>query len=48
MDKIILLKYGEIILKGLNRPRFEKILVDNVSQHIDRSKVRGWKAQATI
>ena len=48
MDKIILLKYGEIILKGLNRPRFEKILVDNISQHIDKSKVRVWKAQATI
>ena len=27
MDKIILLKYGEIILKGLNRPRFEKKLI---------------------
>lgn len=48
MDKIILLKYGEIILKGLNRPRFEKILVDNISQYIDKSKFRIWKAQATI
>ena len=48
MDKIILLKYGEIILKGLNRPRFEKILVDNISQYIDKTKVKVWRAQATI
>lgn len=48
MGKIALLKYGEIILKGLNRPRFEKILIDNISRFIDRSKVRIWKAQATI
>lgn len=39
MNKIILIKYGEIILKGLNRPKFEKILVDNISKHIDRQKV---------
>ncbi len=48
MDKIILLKYGEIILKGLNRPRFEKILVDNILQYIDKTKVKVWRAQATI
>ena len=39
MDKIILLKYGEIILKGLNRPRFEKILVENISQYIKHIEV---------
>lgn len=48
MNKIILIKYGEIILKGLNRPKFEKILVDNISKHIDRQKVKVWKAQATV
>ena len=48
MDKIILLKYGEIILKGLNRPKFEKILVQNISQYIDKTKVKVWRAQATI
>ena len=30
MKEIILAKYGEIILKGCNRPRFEKILLDNI------------------
>jgi len=48
MDKIILLKYGEIILKGLNRPKFEKILIKNISQYVDRSKIKVWIAQATI
>lgn len=48
MDKIILLKYGEIILKGLNRPRFEKILVDNITRYADTDKIKVWRAQATI
>ena len=30
MDKIILLKYGEIILKGLNRHSFEDLLIKNI------------------
>lgn len=30
MKEIILAKYGEIILKGGNRPKFEKMLVDNI------------------
>lgn len=46
---IILLKYGEIALKGLNRPVFEKKLVDNVTSAIaslGRFSVR--KSQSTI
>ena len=30
MNEIILVKYGEIILKGGNRPVFEKILIKNI------------------
>lgn len=30
MKEIILAKYGEIILKGGNRPKFEKLLMDNI------------------
>ena len=30
MKEIILAKYGEIILKGGNRPKFEKLLIDNI------------------
>lgn len=30
MKEIILAKYGEIILKGGNRPKFERILIENI------------------
>ena len=30
MKEIILAKYGEIILKGGNRPKFEKMLIENI------------------
>ncbi len=46
---IILLKYGEIALKGLNRPVFEKKLVDNVASAVSslgRFSVR--RSQSTI
>ena len=51
MQKIdlILLKYGEIALKGLNRPRFEQKLVDNIaSATAPLSKFSIRKAQSTI
>lgn len=38
MDGIILLKYGEIALKGLNRHQFENRLVDNI-----KASLRGLK-----
>lgn len=49
MKEIIMVKYGEIILKGLNRPVFEKILVKNIRnalKNFDNVDVR--VAQATI
>ena len=49
MKEIILVKYGEIILKGANRPRFENILVKNIRdaiKNIDEVKIT--VAQATI
>lgn len=47
MEQVLLVKYGEIILKGLNRPIFEDLLVRNI-----RAALRGFepeitKAQAT-
>lgn len=32
MEKVILIRYGEIYLKGRNRPFFEKILLDNIKK----------------
>ncbi len=48
MKKVILLKYGEIILKGLNRPIFEDALIKNLKQSAFGEKIKIWKAQATI
>lgn len=46
---IILLKYGEIALKGLNRPVFEKKLVDNVASAVSSlGKFSVRRAQSTI
>lgn len=49
MKEIILAKYGEIILKGGNRPRFESILLNNIRnslKNVAETKVR--LAQATV
>lgn len=49
MKEIILAKYGEIILKGGNRPRFENILLNNIRnslRNVAKTKVR--LAQATV
>lgn len=49
MKEIILAKYGEIILKGGNRPRFESILINNINnatKNIARAHVR--ISQATV
>lgn len=36
MKEIILVKYGEIILKGLNRNRFEDLLIDNIKKALPK------------
>ena len=49
MKEILLVKYGEIILKGGNRSRFEKILIANMSnalKNIAQTKIK--VAQATV
>lgn len=49
MKEIILVKYGEIILKGGNRPKFEKLLMQNIENAISRlDNVKITLAQATI
>lgn len=49
MKEIILAKYGEIILKGGNRPRFESILMSNIKnslKNVAETNIR--LAQATV
>lgn len=47
MTEIILVKYGEIILKGLNRHIFEDRLVTNIKRAVG-NKARVYKSFATI
>ena len=35
MSKVILVRYAEIHLKGLNRPFFERLLVDRIKQALN-------------
>ncbi|MBQ4518223.1 MAG: tRNA 4-thiouridine(8) synthase ThiI [Clostridia bacterium] len=49
MKQLILIKYGEIILKGLNRPFFEEALVKNIKAALPKDfKGTVHRAQATI
>lgn len=49
MKEIIMVKYGEIILKGLNRPVFERLLINNIKSALKNfSNVNIRIAQATI
>ncbi len=49
MKETILAKYGEIILKGGNRPKFEKMLIDNIKSALRNvSKCRVTIRQATV
>ncbi len=49
LKEIILVKYGEIILKGLNRPIFENILIRNIKDALANiGECRIYKTQAAI
>lgn len=49
MKEIILCKYGEIILKGLNRSTFESILLKNIRRALSPlGKIEVTKAQAAV
>ncbi len=49
MKQLVLIKYGEIILKGLNRPIFEEALVKNIKAALPKDfKGIVHRAQATV
>ena len=49
MEDIILLKQGEIVLKGLNRKRFENKLISNIRRRIRHcGKFKVYSVQSTI
>ena len=46
MEKAILIRYGEIHLKGQNRPFFERVLLTNIKKALkDFPDIRVIKAQ---
>lgn len=49
MQEVLLLKYGEITLKGLNRPKFEDILTHNIKRRLKScGDNRLTKSQSTL
>ena len=49
MKKVILIKNGELVLKGLNRSTFEDMLIKNMRRRLsDLGKFNFIKAQSTI
>ena len=49
MDRVLLVRYGEIILKGMNRPVFEDALIRNIRHRFrNEGEYKIYKSQATI
>ncbi|WP_071432358.1 tRNA uracil 4-sulfurtransferase ThiI [Angelakisella massiliensis] len=49
MKELILLKSGEVVLKGLNRHNFEDVMIKNMKRRIeDLGAFRIWKKQSTL
>ncbi|MDR3179092.1 MAG: tRNA 4-thiouridine(8) synthase ThiI [Oscillospiraceae bacterium] len=48
MKKVILIKVGEIFLKGLNRPAFEKSLINNIRKKLKKGEFELKNSESTI
>ncbi len=48
MERVILVRYAEIHLKGLNRPFFERLLVDRIKQALYPVKANVEREQGRI
>jgi len=48
MRKVLLVRFGEVYLKGLNRSSFLKILVDNVKKAVKGTDASVWLADSRI
>ena len=49
MKEIILVKNGELVLKGLNRSSFEDVLIKNMRRHLeDLGEFKFTKSQSTV
>ncbi len=48
MRKVLLVRYGEVFLKGANRPHFLKILTDNVKKAVKPLNGKVWMSDSRI
>ena len=48
MRKVLLVRYGEVFLKGANRPHFLKILTDNVKRAVKPMGGHVWRSDSRI
>lgn len=49
MKEIVLVKLGEIVLKGLNKKHFENLLINNIKKSVSpNNEYEIWSAQSTI
>jgi len=48
MRKVLLVRYGEVFLKGANRPQFLKILIDNVKKAVRPIGGHVWMSDSRI
>lgn len=48
MKEILLIKYGEIILKGLNRNKFEDMLIGNIRRAVGEGRIASIKKSQAI
>lgn len=48
MRKVLLVRYGEVFLKGANRPHFLKILTDNVKKAVKPINGKVWMSDSRI
>ena len=48
MRKVLLVRFGEVYLKGLNRSSFLKILTDNVKKAVKGTGASVWLADSRI
>ena len=48
MRKVLLVRYGEVFLKGANRPHFLKILTDNVKKAVKPIGGHVWLSDSRV
>lgn len=49
MDKVLMIKYGEIALKGMNKPYFERVLMERIRKAVkDYSEASVWRYEGVV